>query len=79
MEATLTESEEGKDVTMRDGETLGSVEQVDQGIGYVAVADDASDEALSVLTAEGDDEYTSQEPQVADVTDERVVLDADVT
>ena len=56
-----------------------SHEQVDQGVGYVAVADDPSDEGLSVLNAEGDDEYTFQEPQMEDVTDEKVVLDADVT
>lgn len=78
MEPTLTESEEGKDVATRDGETLGTVEKVDQGVAYVAVADDASDEALSVLNVEGE-KYTFQESQLEDVTDEQIVLDADVS
>lgn len=76
MDETLTEDDEGKRVVGPEGELLGTVEKVDQGV--VHVEPDAGDyesvkRYLNWENSESDD-YTFQETAVEEVTDDEVVL-----
>ncbi|WP_135827035.1 PRC-barrel domain containing protein [Halorussus ruber] len=73
----LTESDEGKRVVSADGELLGEVAKVDQGVAHLEPEEDY-DAIKSYLDWESDEDegYTFQETAVEEVTDEKVVLKA---
>jgi len=76
MGETLTETDVGKRVVGSEGEVLGTVEKVDQGVAHVDP--DAGDyesvkRYLHVEDSETD-EYTFQETAIAESTDDEVVL-----
>ncbi|WP_276301575.1 hypothetical protein [Halorussus lipolyticus] len=75
MTEPLTESDEDKRVVSADGELLGKIAKVDQGVAHLDPEEDY--EAIqSYLDWENDSDegYTFQETAVEEVTDEKVVL-----
>ena len=76
MDETLTEADEGKRVIGPEGEVLGTVDKVDQGVAHVEA--DAGDyetvkRYLNWEDSENDD-YTFQETAVESVSDDEIVL-----
>lgn len=76
MDETLTEADEGKRVVGSEGEVLGTVQKVDQGVAHVEP--DAGDyktvkRYLNWGGSETDD-YTFQETAIESVTDDEIVL-----
>jgi hypothetical protein len=71
----LTESDEGKRVVSADGELLGEVAKVDQGVAHLEPEEDYEAITSSLDWEQASDEdYTFQETAVEEVTDEQVVL-----
>ena len=76
MDQPLTEDDEGKQVVTRDGETVGTVRKVDQGVLHVEPSADLSERVRERLDW-GDrqsDDYTLQETEVEETTDREVRL-----
>ena len=79
MDETLTEDDVGKRVVGREGEILGTVQKIDQGVAHVEP--DAGDyetvKRYLNWDAPDDDDYTFQETAIEEVTDEEIVLKGD--
>jgi len=74
MEQTLTEGDEGKRVIGPDGESVGTVEKVDQGVAHVDPDPDASEAVRERLDWADQSDYTFQETAVEENTDDEIVL-----
>jgi len=74
MDETLTEADEGKRVVGPEGELLGTVDKVDQGVAHVDPDGDAPEAIRERLDRGNQDDYTFQETAVAESTDDEIVL-----
>ena len=75
MNQPLTEEDEGKRIVSHDGETIGTVAKVDQGVAHVDPEEDyeAIKHYLDWEDA-SDEDYTFQETAVEEATDDEIVL-----
>jgi hypothetical protein len=77
MAEPITEKDQGKQVVGPDGESIGSIMKVDQGVAHVNIDSDLP-EAIKQRFDWGDqDDYTLQETEIEAVTDDEVVLQGD--
>ncbi|WP_435178129.1 PRC-barrel domain containing protein [Halorussus sp. AFM4] len=79
MNETLTQDDEGKRVVGPDGEVLGTIDKVDQGVAHVEPDAGDYETVKRYLNWEDSaaDDYTFQETAVEEVTDDEVVLRGD--
>lgn len=77
MAEPITEDEEGKRVVGPNGESIGTVEKVDQGVAHVEPDADASEAIRERLDWADQGDYTLQETEIEDVTDDEVVVRAE--
>jgi len=77
MTVALSTDEEGKRVVDADGTEVGMIADVQHGTAHVEAPDDVVEELKTRFDAGqyGDDTYAIQDDDVADVDDERVVLE----
>ncbi len=76
MDETLTQADEGKRVVGPEGEVLGTIDKVDQGMAHVEPDAGDYESVKRYLNWEDSkaDDYTFQETAIEEVTDDEVVL-----
>ena len=76
MDETLTQDDEGKRVVGPDGEVLGTINKVDQGVAHVEPDAGDYESVKRYLNWEDSaaDDYTFQETAVEEVTADEIVL-----
>lgn len=74
MSEPLTEDDEGKQVIGPSDERIGTIEKVDTGVAHVNPDEEVSEVIRERLDWSEQGDYTLQETEVEDVTDEKVVL-----
>ncbi len=74
MNQPLTEEDEGKRVVSHDGETVGTVAKVDQGVAHVDPEDAEVSQQYLGRADSSDEDYTVQETAVEEATADEIVL-----
>lgn len=74
MAEPITETDQGKQVVGPDGESIGTIMKVDQGVAHVNVDSDIPEALKNRLDWGDQDDYTLQETDVETVTDDEVVV-----
>ncbi|WP_135854634.1 PRC-barrel domain containing protein [Halorussus salinus] len=77
MNEPLTEEAEGKRIVSHDGETVGTVTKVDQGVAHVDPEDPETSQQYLDRADSSDEDYTVQETAVEEATADEIVLKKD--
>ena len=77
MAEPITEADQGKQVVGPDGESIGSIMKVDQGVAHVNIDSDLPESVKQRFDWSDQDDYTLQETQIQSVTDDEVVIQYD--
>ncbi|PSQ45807.1 hypothetical protein BRD15_10735 [Halobacteriales archaeon SW_6_65_15] len=74
MAEPITEADQGKQVVGQDGESIGTIMKVDQGVAHVNLDSDLPESVKQRFDWGDQDDYTLQETDVESVTDNEVVI-----
>ena len=74
MNQPLTKEAEGKRIVSHDGETIGTVAKVDQGVAHVDPEDPETSQQYLDRADSSEEDYTVQETAVEETTADEIVL-----